>query len=76
MKLGAKVKLGQVLELSHRLVPGQEEFPLEIETFNTDEVMSHTERTDDMRIERREDIWYILQEVKMGSHAGTHVEFP
>jgi len=76
MKLGEKVKLGQVLELSHRLVPGQEEFPLEIETFNTDEVMSHTERTDGMRIERREDIWYILQEVKLGSHVGTHVEFP
>ena len=28
------------------------------------------------RIERREDIWYILQEVTMGSHVGTHVEFP
>ena len=76
MKLGEKMKLGQVLELSHRLVPGQEEFPLEIETFNTDEVMAHTERTDEMCIERRQDIWYILQEVKMGSHVGTHVEFP
>jgi len=76
MKLGEQMKLGQVLELSHRLVPGQEEFPLEIETFNTDEVMAHTERTDDMRIERRKDIWYILQEVKLGSHVGTHVEFP
>ena len=50
------------------MVPGQEEFPLEITTFNTDEVMP--------RIKRRPDIWYILQEVKLGSHVGTHVEFP
>ena len=75
-RIALKIKLEQVVELSHRLVPGQEEFPLEIETFNTDEVMANTERSDDMRIERREDIWYILQEVKMGSHVGTHVEFP
>ena len=60
--------LGRLVELSHRLTPGREEFPLEIKTFNTDEVMH--------RIERREDIWYILQEVTMGSHVGTHVEFP
>jgi len=72
------VKLEQVLELSHRLVPGQEEFPLEIETFNTDEVManSNANRTEEMKIRRREDIWYIIQEVKLGSHVGTHVEFP
>jgi len=78
MKLGDKVKLEQVLELSHRLVPGQEEFPLEIETFNTDEVManSNANRTEEMKIRRREDIWYIIQEVKLGSHVGTHVEFP
>ena len=61
-------KLGRMIELSHRMTPGQEEFPLEIQTFNTDEVMH--------RIGRRADIWYILQEVKMGSHVGTHVEFP
>ena len=56
------------VELSHRLAPGREEFPLDIRTFNTDEVLQ--------RIERRADIWYILQEVTMGSHVGTHVEFP
>lgn len=72
------MKLEQVLELSHRLIPGQEEFPLEIETFNTDEVMadSNANRTEEMKIRRREDIWYIIQEVKLGSHVGTHVEFP
>lgn len=62
------MRLGRLVELSHRLVPGREEFPLEIKTFNTDEVMH--------RIQRRADIWYILQEVTMGSHVGTHIEFP
>jgi arylformamidase len=62
------MKLGRLIELSHRLTPNEEEFPLAIKTFKTDEVMS--------RIERRADIWYILQEVTMGSHVGTHVEFP
>ena len=71
-----KSKASNMIELSHRLVPGQEEFPLEINTFNTDEVMANTSRVSEHRIERRPDIWYILQEVKMGSHLGTHVEFP
>ena len=72
------MKLQNMIELSHRLAPGEEEFPLAIETFNTDEVMakSNAQRTDDMKIRRREDIWYIIQEVRMGSHVGTHVEFP
>ena len=66
----------RIIELSHRLVPGKEEFPLEIKTFNTDEAMAGSARQSEHRIERRSDIWYILQEVKMGSHVGTHVEFP
>jgi len=72
------MNLKNMVELSHRLVPGEEEFPLEIETFNTDEVFadSNAERSEEMRIRRREDVWYIIQEVKMGSHVGTHIEFP
>lgn len=62
--------------MSHRIVPGQEEFPLEIETFNADEAMAKTARVSSHTIERREDIWYIIQEVRMSSHVGTHVEFP
>lgn len=58
------------------MIPGQEEFPLEIQTLHTDEVMAKTDRSEEHRILRREDIWYILQEVRMGSHVGTHVEFP
>ena len=70
------LKSRRVVELSHRMVPGQEEFPLEIQTFNTDEVMAKTSRVSEHRIERRADTWYIIQEVKIGSHVGTHIEFP
>jgi arylformamidase len=70
------LKSGRIVELSHRMVPGMEEFPLEIETFNADEVMATTARASTHTIQRRADIWYIIQEVKMSSHVGTHVEFP
>ena len=71
-----KLHFGRMTELSHRLTPGKEEFPLAIETFNTDEAISKSKRQSSHSINRREDIWYILQEVKMGSHVGTHIEFP
>ena len=70
------LKSGRIVELSHRMVPGEEEFPLEIETFNADEVMAKTTRASTHTIERRAGIWYIIQEVRMSSHVGTHVEFP
>ncbi|MCX6925153.1 MAG: cyclase family protein [Verrucomicrobia bacterium] len=76
MKQPPVLKSRRIVELSHRMVPGQEEFPLQIKTFNTDEVMAQTARREEHRIERRADVWYILQEVLMGSHVGTHVEFP
>ena len=43
----------RIVELSHRMIPGQEEFPLQIKTFNTDEVMAKTARAEEHRIERR-----------------------
>jgi len=61
-------KLGRIVELSHRLVPGEEEFKLEIETFNAEKITPW--------IQRRSDLWYIIQDVKMSSHLGTHIEFP
>jgi len=70
------LKSRRIVELSHRMIPGQEEFPLEIQTFNTDEIMAKTVRREEHRIGRRADVWYILQEVRMGSHVGTHIEFP
>lgn len=62
------MNLNELIELNHVLTPGQEEFVLEIETKNTEEVHKTTVR--------REDIWYIIQDVKLSSHLGTHIEFP
>lgn len=70
------LKSKRITDLSHRMVPGEEEFTLEIETHNADEFMAKTGRASTHTIERREDIWYIIQDVKMSSHVGTHVEFP
>jgi arylformamidase len=60
--------LKNLIELSHILTPGEEEFVLEIETKNAEEVHKSTVR--------REDVWYIIQDVKLSSHVGTHIEFP
>lgn len=62
------MELKNFIELSHVLKPGKEEFELEIETLNIEEVHKRTVR--------RPDIWYIIQNIKMSSHVGTHVEFP
>ena len=51
------LKSRRIVELSHRMVPGGEEFPLELKTFNTDEVMAQTARREEHRIERRADMW-------------------
>jgi arylformamidase len=70
------INFGKITEVSHRLRAGQEEFPLEIETLFTDEAILKTGRESTHTIERGKDIWYILQELKIGSHLGTHIEFP
>jgi arylformamidase len=61
-------KLGRIVELSHPMVPGEEEFLLDVKTFPVEEVMP--------RIERRSGSWYVLGEVRMSTHVGTHIEFP
>ena len=60
--------LGRIVELSHAMVPGKEEFLLEMKTFPVEQIMP--------RIERRSDVWYVLGEVRMSTHVGTHIEFP
>jgi arylformamidase len=60
--------LGRFVELSHVLLPGQEEYHLELDTHFTDELYPQYKRSPDT--------WYILQDVRMSSHCGTHIEFP
>ena len=62
------MKIGRMVNLSHKMIPGEEEYRLKLKTFNTEELVPG--------IKRRKDVWYILQEIYMSSHTGTHIEFP
>jgi arylformamidase len=58
----------RVVDLSHDIWPGQEEYGLAVESRFVDDIYPN--------YKRRSDIWYILQTVHMSSHIGTHIEFP
>ena len=62
------MKKGKMIELSHRMIPGQENFKLETRTFDVTELMPE--------VKHRPDIWYVLSDITFSSHMGTHVEFP
>jgi arylformamidase len=62
------IETGRLVDLSHVVIPGEEELPLEITTKFTDEVLEG--------YPRGKDTWYILQEILMSSHTGTHIEAP
>jgi arylformamidase len=59
---------GRIVDLSHKLYPGKEEYHLELDTHFTDELYP--------QYKRDRDVWYILQDIRMSSHCGTHIEFP
>ena len=58
----------RIVDLSHRMVPGKEEYGLELEIHNTADLYPQ------YKVDK--DTWYILQSVHIGSHCGTHIEFP
>jgi arylformamidase len=64
----ARTLPGRLVDLSHSLIPGKEEYHLELETHFTDELYPQYKRSPDT--------WYILQDISMSSHCGTHIEFP
>jgi arylformamidase len=57
-----------VIELSHRMIPGQEFFKLETRVFDVTELLPE--------VKHRPEIWYILSDITFSSHMGTHIEFP
>jgi arylformamidase len=59
---------GRLVDLSHSLQPGKEEYHLDLATHFTDELYPQYKRSPDT--------WYILQDINMSSHCGTHIEFP
>lgn len=59
---------GRIVDLSHKMYPGKEEYGLTLETHYTDELRPE--------YKRGKDVWYIMQDIHMSSHCGTHIEFP
>ncbi len=59
---------GRVVDLSHRLLPGNEEYHLRLKTHNTADLYP--------QYKVDEGVWYILQDIELSSHCGTHIEFP
>lgn len=58
----------RVVDLSHVLYPGKEGRKLDIRMLNPEEV-------DDGLI-RQDDLWYIMHDVALVTHIGTHIEAP
>jgi arylformamidase len=58
----------RLIDLTRVLQPGKEKFALDIETFFVDELLPG--------FHRPEGQWYIMQEWKISSHIGTHIESP
>jgi arylformamidase len=56
------------IELSNRMIPGKEPFKLEINVSDVTDILPE--------VKHRPDIWYVVGEVTMMTHAGTHIEFP
>jgi len=48
---------GRIVDLSHKLYPGKEEYPLHLETRFTDELYP--------QYKRDQDVGYILQDIRM-----------
>ena len=63
-----KIDFSKVVELSHRMIPGNENFQLDIQVRDVTEYLPE--------VRHRDDIWYVLTDIQMNSHMGTHIEFP
>jgi arylformamidase len=64
------MKIGHVVDLSHTVLPGKEEYRLEIDTRLTDDWDQFSQYP------LEEGDWYIISEVTLNTHVGTHIEFP
>ena len=63
-----KIKQNHIVELSHRMIPDKENFNLKINVRDVTDLLPH--------VKHRPEIWYVLTDIEMNSHMGTHIEFP
>jgi arylformamidase len=64
------LKPKRLVDLSHTIVPGQEEYRLDVDTRFTELWPTFA------KYQRLNDAWYIISEVTLNTHVGTHIEFP
>jgi arylformamidase len=60
----------RIVDLSHTVIPGLEEYRLEADTRLTEQWPQFSQ------YRRLNDGWYVISEVHMNTHVGTHIEFP
>lgn len=58
------------IELSHVLDPAREEYRMDLDTRFTEAWAQFR------KYQRHDDAWYIISEIAMNTHCGTHIEFP
>ena len=63
-----RINFEKVVELSHPMIPGEENFNLGLKVKDVTEYLPH--------ITHSPDVWYVLSDVEFNSHMGTHIEFP
>ena len=62
------MRKGRIIDLSQLVFGGQEEYKLELKTYQVDELLP--------AYHRPEGQWYVITEVTFWSHVGTHIEAP
>ncbi len=64
----AAIRYGRVIDLTHRLLAGEEEYGLEIETHRVQDLYPqyHTVPEDH----------YVMTRIRLSPHIGTHIEAP
>ncbi|MEJ5203055.1 MAG: cyclase family protein [Anaerolineales bacterium] len=62
--------MARIHDLSHTIIPGQEEYRLELDTRFTEQWEQFAQ------YQRTENQWYVISEVTFNTHVGTHIEFP
>lgn len=62
------MKIDRIIDLTHSMIPNKEERKLELKTFFVEEILP--------QIKREKNVWYIMQELTILTHIGTHIEAP
>ena len=60
------MKMTKIIDLSHTIYPGKEEYQLEIDTRFIEQWEQFS------KYQRQENTWYVISEVTMNTHVGTH----